>query len=112
MDQALRGELILTDRRFIYTRHLGGKFLTAQVKDHSGNIQEGLTNEGSFEVPLDMITEAEANKVWGTPHLRLRYQMTTGETVCAFTLLSSMSMLAVGWRRDYRSRPMTSWPRQ
>jgi hypothetical protein len=96
MGQALKGELILTNRRFVYIRYLGGKFLTAQAKDYSGNIEEGMANEGSFEVPLNMISEANADRVWGTPYLRLRYQTTAGETACSFTLLSAMSMTAVG----------------
>jgi hypothetical protein len=96
MGQALKGQLILTNRRFIYVRHLGGKFLTAKVKDYSDNIEEGLKNEGSFEVPLNTITEAKADKVWGTPYFRLRYQGPTGEKVCALVFVSSMNMMGAG----------------
>jgi hypothetical protein len=96
MGQALKGQLILTNRRFIYVRHLGGKYLSAKVKDYSGNIEEGLRNEGSFEVPLNMITEAKADRIWGTPYFRLRYQGPMGEKVCSLVFVSSMNMMGAG----------------
>jgi hypothetical protein len=96
MAQALKGQLILTNRILVYVRYLGGKYLTAKTKDYSGNIEEGLGNEGSFQVPLNMITEAKANRVWGTPYFRLRYQTGEGEKACAFVLVSSMNLTAVG----------------
>ncbi len=96
MAQALKGQLILTNRRLAYVRYLGGKYMTAKTKDYSGNIEEGLGNEGSFQVPLNMITEAKANRVWGTPYFRLRYQTGEGEKACAFVLVSSMNLTAVG----------------
>jgi hypothetical protein len=96
MGQALKGQLILTDRRFVYIRYLGGKYLTAKTKDYSSNIEEGLRNEESFAVPMNMITEAKADRVWGTPYFRLRYQTPTGEKVCSFVLVSSMNMMAAG----------------
>lgn len=95
MAQALKGQLILTNRRLAYVRYLGGKYMT-EAKDYSGNIEEGLGNEGSFQVPLNMITEAKANRVWGTPYFRLRYQTGEGEKACAFVLVSSMNLTAVG----------------
>ena len=66
MGQALKGQLILTNRRFIYVRHLGGKYLTAKVK------------------------------VWGTPYFRLRYQGPMGEKVCSLVFVSSMNMMGAG----------------
>jgi len=96
MGQALKGQMILTDRRFVYIRFLGGKYLTAKSEDYSNRIDEGLKNEGSFAVPLNVVTEAKADRVWGTPYFRLRYQTPEGEKVCAFTLVSSMNMMAVG----------------
>ena len=96
MGQALKGELILTDQRFVYIRYLGGKYLTAKTSDYGSNIEEGLRNEGSFAVPLNMITEVKADRVWGTPYFRLRYQTPTGEKVCSFVLVSSMNMMAAG----------------
>jgi hypothetical protein len=96
MGQALKGQLILTNQRVVYVRFLGGKYLTAKTKDYSGSIEEGLRNEGSFEVPLNMVTEAKADRMWGTPYFRLRYQTGEGEKACAFTLVSSMNLTAVG----------------
>lgn len=96
MGQALKGQLILTDRRFIYIRYLGGKYMTAKTEDYSNNIEEGLRNDGSFVVPLNTITEAKADRVWGTPYFRLRYQTPMGEKVCSFVFVSSMNMMAVG----------------
>jgi len=96
MGQALKGQMILTDRRFVYIRSLGGKFVSAKTDDYSSNIDEGLKNEGSFAVPLNMITEAKADRMWGTPYFRLRYQTPEGEKVCSFTLMSSMNLLGAG----------------
>jgi len=96
MGQALKGQLVLTNRRFVYIRYLGGKYLTAKTKDYSGNIEEGLKNEGSFEVPLNTITEAKADRVWGTPYFRLRYQTPVGEKVCSLVFVSSMNMMGAG----------------
>jgi hypothetical protein len=96
MGQALKGQLILTNRRLVYVRYLGGKYLTAKTQDYSDNIGEGLRNEGSFEVPLDTITEAKADRVWGTPYFRLRYRTPAGERACALVLVSSMNLAAVG----------------
>lgn len=96
MGQALKGQLILTNRRLVYARFPGGKYLAAKAKDYSGNIQEGLGNEGSFEIPLNMIVEAKADRIWGTPYFRLRYQTPMGEKVCALVFVSSMNMMAVG----------------
>lgn len=96
MGQALKGQMILTDRRFVYIRFLGGKYLTAKTEDYINRIDEGLQNEGSFAAPLNVITEAKADRTWGTPYFRLRYQTPEGEKVCSFTLVSSMNMMAVG----------------
>ena len=88
--------MILTDRRFVYIKFSGGKYLTAKVEDYTNNINEGLRNEGSFAVPLNVITEAKADRTWGTPYFRLRYQTPEGEKACSFTLISSMMMLGAG----------------
>ncbi len=96
MGQALKGQLLLTDQRFVYIRYLGGKFLTAKVEDYSDQIEEGLKNEGSFEIPINMITEAKADRVWGTPYFRLRHRTQTGEQVCTFVFVSSMNMIGAG----------------
>jgi len=96
MKQALKGQLLLTNRRLVYVRFLGGKYLGAKAKDYSTSIEEGLRNEGSFQVPLNTITEAKADRMWGTPYFRLRYQTVEGEKACAFVLVSSMNLTAVG----------------
>jgi hypothetical protein len=96
MGQALKGQLIVTNRRLVYIRYHGGKYLTAKAEDYSDRIEEGLRNEGSFEVPINMITEAKADRVWGTPYFRLRYRTQTGEQASAFVLVSSMNLTAVG----------------
>jgi hypothetical protein len=96
MGQALKGQLIVTNRRLVYIRYQGGKYLTAKTEDYSDRVEEGLMNEGSFEVPVNMITEAKADRVWGTPFFRLRYRTQTGEQACAFVLVSSMNLTAVG----------------
>jgi len=94
MGQALKGQLILTNRRVVYIRYLGGKYLTAKAEDYGDRLEEGLRNEGSFEVPINMITEAKADRIWGTPYFRLRYRTQTGERACAFVLVSSMNLMA------------------
>lgn len=96
MGQALKGQLILTNRRLVYIKHLGGKYLTAKTADYSDRLEEGLRNEGSFEIPLNMITEAKGERVWGTPYFRLRYQTPSGERACSLTFVSSMNMMGAG----------------
>lgn len=96
MGQALKGQLLLTNRRLVYIRYLGGKYMTAKVEDYSNRIEEGLKNEGSFEIPINMITEAKADRVWGTPYFRLRYHTQTGEQVCSLVFVSSMNMMGAG----------------
>lgn len=96
MGQGLKGQLILTNKQIVYVRFLGGKYLTAKRRDYSGNIEEGLANEGSFQIPLDAVVEAKADRMWGTPYLRLRYRTPAEEKACAFTLVSSMNMMAAG----------------
>jgi hypothetical protein len=96
MGQALKGQLILTDRRLIYVRYSGGKYITAKTTDYSDRIDEGLRKEGSFEVSLNKITEAKADRVWGTPYFRLRYQAPSGEKACSLVFVSAMNTIAVG----------------
>jgi hypothetical protein len=96
MGQAMKGQLILTSRRIVYAKYPGGKFMTAKSTDYSDKIDEGLSNEGSFSITIDQVLEAKADRVWGTPYLRLRYQTDAGEKACSFTLMSSMSALGAG----------------
>ena len=95
MGQALKGQLILTNRRLVYIRYLGGKYVTAKRADYSNMIEEGLRNEGSFEIPLNKITEAKADRVWGTPYFRLRYQTPSGDMkACSLIFVSAMNGIA------------------
>ena len=97
MGQAFKGQLILTNRRLVYIRYLGGKYLTAKTADYSNRLEEGLRNEGSFEIPLNKITEAKPDRVWGTPYFRLRYQTPSGdEKACALVFVSAMNAIAAG----------------
>jgi len=92
MGRMAKGQLILTNRRLIYIKHRGGKFLGAKVEDYSSRIEEGLKNEGSFEVPLGQVSEAKAERIWGTPYLKVNYQTISGEKAGSFILLSTWSM--------------------
>ena len=96
MGQALKGQLLLTNQRLVYIRYLGGKYLTAKVEDYSDRIEEGLKNEGSFAIPINMITQAKADRVWGTPYFKLRYHTQAGEQVCSLVFVSSMNMMGAG----------------
>ena len=96
MGQALKGQLLLTNQRVVYVRFLGGKYLTAKTRDYGENVEEGLMNEGSFQVPLNAVTEVKPDRVWGTPYLRIRYQTPEGEKACAFILVKAMNFVAVG----------------
>jgi len=88
MGRAPAGQLILTDRRLAYIKHLW-KGLRADIKDYSGNIEEGLKNEGSLVIPLGEVSEARAESTWGTPYLRVRYQTGSGEKACSFIISAS-----------------------
>lgn len=94
MGQALKGQVILTDQRFVYVRYTGGKFLTAKAADYSGSIEDGLRNEGSFAIPLSAVTEAKGDRMWGTPYIRLRYRTEGGERVFSMIFTSSLNAMA------------------
>ena len=96
MGQTMKGQLILTSRRLVYVKHPGGKFVTAKPTDYSDKIEEGLKNEGSFTIAIDDVNEAKADRVWGTPYLRVRYKANGGEAACSFILVSSMNALGAG----------------
>lgn len=95
MGQAAKGQLILTNRRLIYIKYLGGKFLRAKPEDYTDKIEEGLKNEGSIEIPLKQISEARADRVWGTGYLRVRYSTDSGEKVCSFILTSMWTIWGI-----------------
>ena len=96
MGQAMKGQLLLTSRRLVYVKYPGGKFVSVKASDYSEKIDEGLKNEGSLSIAIDNVREAKADRVWGTPYLRLRYQTNSGETACSFILVSSMNALGAG----------------
>ena len=96
MGQAMKGQLILTSRKLVYVKYPGGKFMTAKPTDYSDKIEEGLRNEGSFTIAIDDVNEAKADRVWGTPYLRVRYKANGGEAACSFILVSSMNALGAG----------------
>lgn len=96
MGQAMKGQLILTSRRLVYVKYPGGKFMSVKASDYSEKIDEGLKNEGSLSIAIDDVHEAKADRVWGTPYLRVRYRTDSGETACSFILISSMNALGAG----------------
>lgn len=96
MSQAMKGQFILTSRRLVYVKYPGGKFMTAKPTDYSDKIEEGLKNEGSLAIAIDNVNEAKADRVWGTPYLRVRYKANGGEAACSFILVSSMNALGAG----------------
>ena len=52
------GQLILTSRRLAFIKYPSHGLIP---KDYSGNLDEGLRNEGSREIPLAQISEAKAD---------------------------------------------------
>jgi len=89
MGRMAKGQLILTNQRIVYVKYPGGKFLGAKVENYSNRIDKGLRNEGSFEIPLGQITEAKADRVWGTPYLRVRSRNGSGERAYSIILFST-----------------------
>jgi hypothetical protein len=78
------GQLILTDRRFVFVKPASRGLISRVAPDYSNNIDEGLRNEGSIAIPLGEITEAKADSTWGTPYLRVRYRTESGDRACSF----------------------------
>jgi len=95
MGRGAAGQLVLTDRRLMYVRYLW-KSMRALVKDYADTLDEGLANKGSIEIPLGQILEARAERRWGTPYLKIRYQISTREESCAFVFTTSLWMIAGG----------------
>jgi len=85
MGRGKAGQLILTNNRLVYIKYVW-KHLHAVVKDYTASIEEGLKNEESLEIPLSRISEAKAERYWGTPYLRVRYLGGAGEKACSFIL--------------------------
>jgi hypothetical protein len=82
-EKGTSGQLILTNQRIIYIKYVW-KHWRAQAKNYLNNIDEGLQNEGSFEVPLGRVNEVTVESTVKTPYLRLRYQTGEGEETCSF----------------------------
>ena len=84
MGRGLFGQLILTNQRLVYVKYVEKGLLRREAKDYTGNIEEGLRNEGSLAIPVGRVSEAKAERTWGTPYLRIRYQTDLGEKACSF----------------------------
>lgn len=67
-----------------------------EVRDYTGNIEEGLRNEGSLAISVGQVHEARAERVWGTPYLRIRYLTDSGEKVCSFIFSTACAFYAPG----------------
>jgi len=78
------GQLILTDRRLVFIKPSSRGLIAKVSQDYSGNIDDGLRNEGSTAIPLGQIIEAKVDSTWGTPYLRVRYRTESGENACSF----------------------------
>jgi len=94
-----KGQLVLTNERLIYMRIPGRKILgmevVMQAEDYSNKIEEGLRNEGSFEVPIANILEAVADRLgsFGTMarfyYMRVRYRSGSWDRAISFMLVPS-----------------------
>jgi len=77
------GQLILTSRRLAFIKYPSRIFVAMAAQDYSGNVDEGLKNEGSIEIPMAQVSEAKADSTWGTPYLRVRYRIGSVEKACS-----------------------------
>lgn len=100
MGQAAKGQLILTDKRLVYVKFRGGKYLRAKVEDFSHRIEEGLKIEGSFEAPLRQIIEAKPGRVLLTSYLRIRYRTDSDEKDCSFILSATWDLFGPTTSKD------------
>jgi len=96
MGRGLSGQLILTNHRLVYVKYLEKGMLRREVRDYTGNVEEGLRNEGSLAIPLGQVEEAKAERVWGTPYLMIRYRTDSGEKVCSFIFSTPYAYYAPG----------------
>ncbi len=107
-----RGQLILTNRRLAYikypeevTRKFIGRQVWVNAGDFSNKIEEGLKNEGSFEIPIGQVRVAVMASgsvadswlgLFGTKkfyYLSLRYQNSSGKKDCCFFFIAKQSDL-------------------
>jgi hypothetical protein len=89
MGRGLFGQLILTGQRLVYVKYVEKGLLRREVRDYTGNIEEGLRNEGSLAIPLGQISEARGERTWGTPYLMIRCRADSGEKACSFIFRTS-----------------------
>jgi len=95
MGRGAAGQLIVTGRRLVYVR-FPWKHMHAAVRDYANEIDVGLANEGSLEVPIKELVETKAERTVGTPYLRISYRTEMGERVCSFIFTTSLWMIAGG----------------
>lgn len=96
MGRGLFGQLILTNQRLVYVKYVEKGLLRREARDYTGNIEEGLRNEGSLAIPVGRINEAKAERTWGTPYLKIRYRADSDEKACSFIFRTSYVWYAPG----------------
>jgi len=88
--RGITGVLFITDKRLVFVKLVEKKalkkFLIYQYEDCPENLDDALKNEGSFEVPINQITEAAPDTLMMTPYMRIRYNADLGEKVFSFIL--------------------------
>jgi hypothetical protein len=62
MDRGFFGQLIVTSQRLVYVKYVEKGLLRREARDYTGNIEEGLRNEGSLAIPLGQVNEAKAER--------------------------------------------------
>ncbi len=88
--RGIAGVLFITDKRLAFVKLVPNKGLKKLFADQymecPENLDDALKNEGSFEVPINQITEAVPDTVLKTPYMRIRYDSGSGEKVFSFIL--------------------------
>jgi hypothetical protein len=102
LGRAYMGQVILTNQRFIYAKFQTGFLNKPKHDDYSEKIDEGLKNEGSFEVPLKQIVDATAIPYHGTSYLSLRYKQASGEKACTFQLFVGKHGGLLAWQQEIK----------
>ena len=95
MGRGAAGQLIVTGRRLVYVR-FPWKQMHAIIRDYADEIDAGLANEGSLEIPIKEVVEAKAERTVGTPYLKISYRTDMGEKICSFIFTTSLWMIAGG----------------
>ena len=88
--RGITGVLFITDKRLAFVKLIEKKalkkFLIYRYEECPENLEDALKNEGSFEVPINQITEAAPDTILKTPYMRIRYNAPSGEKVFSFIL--------------------------